>query len=302
MSDTHMSKTTIANIDISKDYDETQGSDDVHYQTFGRMAAFFGRDMQAHRHDGFFQLHYLVTGRIELQLDDLRYSVQAPLFILTPPSVPHAFFTQEDTDGYVLTVRQELITPLLNSLYPAHREFIDIPAICLSIADKPDELEAFNHYWALIGRESANQFAGREQSLAFLAQSLFTFLLRSIPLDDHHSGGVRGELKLFQRFNHLIDQHYRQHLTVPEYAQKLGVTESRLKDMCRRFANRPPKRLIFDRQLREAKRLLLFSDSPVFEVAYQLGFKDPAYFARFFNRLVGCSPSVWREKDIQPPQ
>ncbi|MCC8366284.1 4-hydroxyphenylacetate catabolism regulatory protein HpaA [Xenorhabdus sp. PB61.4] len=299
MSASQINSEVISNIDISKDYDETQGSDDVHYQTFGRMAAFFGRDMQAHRHDGFFQLHYLVTGRIELQLDDLRYSVQAPLFILTPPSVPHAFFTQEGTDGYVLTVRQELITPLLNSLYPAHRELIDIPAFCLSIADKPDELETFNHYWALISRESANQFAGREQSLTFLAQSLFTFLLRSIPLEDHRAGGVRGELKLFQRFNQLVDQHYSQHLTVPEYAQILGITESRLKDMCRRFANRPPKRLIFDRQLREAKRLLLFSDSPVFEVAYQLGFKDPAYFARFFNRLEGCSPSIWRENNVK---
>ncbi|CDL82920.1 4-hydroxyphenylacetate catabolism regulatory protein HpaA [Xenorhabdus szentirmaii] len=296
MSASNVTKPIIANIDISKDYDETQGSDDVHYQTFGRLAAFFGRDMQAHRHDNFFQLHYLETGRIELQLDEQCYSVQAPLFILTPPSVPHAFFTQEDTDGHVLTVRQELITPLLSSLYPTHGKLIDIPAICLSVADKPNELATFNHYWALIERESMNQFAGREQSLACLAQSLFTFLLRSISLEDHRSGGVRGELKLFQRFNRLIDQHFHQHLAIPDYAEKLGITESRLKDMCRRFANRPPKRLIFDRQLREAKRLLRFSDSPVSDIAYQLGFKDPAYFARFFNRLVGCSPSVWRER------
>ncbi|WP_350305696.1 4-hydroxyphenylacetate catabolism regulatory protein HpaA [Photorhabdus viridis] len=287
----------IANIDISKDYDETQGTDDVHYQTFGRMAAFFGRDMQAHRHDGFFQLHFLITGHIELQLDDQHYSVQAPLFILTPPSVPHAFFTQDDSDGYVLTVRQELILPLLESLYPVNKDILDIPAICLSVADKPEELEAFNHYWALIARESSNNFIGRTQSLTFLAQALFTLLLRNIPLDDHPVNGVRGEIRLFQRFNQLIDNYYRNHLSVPEYAHKLGITESRLKDMCRRFANRPPKRLIFDRQLREAKRLLLFSDCAVFEVAYQLGFKDPAYFARFFNRLVGCSPSLWREKN-----
>ncbi|NRN29337.1 4-hydroxyphenylacetate catabolism regulatory protein HpaA [Photorhabdus heterorhabditis] len=288
----------IANIDISKDYDETQGTDDVHYQTFGRMAAFFGRNMQTHRHNGFFQLHFLITGHIELQLDEQHYSVQAPLFILTPPSVPHAFLTQDDSDGYVLTVRQELILPLLESLYPANKDVLDIPAICLSVADKPTELDAFNHYWALIARESANNFAGREQSLTFLAQALFTLLLRNIPLDDHPVNGVRGEIKIFQRFNQLIDNYYHHHLSVPEYANKLGITESRLKDMCRRFANRPPKRLIFDRQLREAKRLLLFSDCAVFEIAYQLGFKDPAYFARFFNRLVGCSPSFWRERNI----
>ncbi len=50
----------------------------------------FGRDMQAHRHALVFQMHFL-DGRIELQLDDHRYSVQAPLFVSTPPSVPHAF-------------------------------------------------------------------------------------------------------------------------------------------------------------------------------------------------------------------
>ncbi|MEG1652737.1 MAG: helix-turn-helix domain-containing protein, partial [Hafnia sp.] len=34
------------------------------------------------------------------------------------------------------------------------------------------------------------------------------------------------------------------------------------------------------------------------EIAYQLGFKDPAYFARFFNRLVGSSPSAYRAEQI----
>lgn len=167
--------TGITNIDIGKDYDEVLGNDDVHYQTFGKLAAFFGRDMPAHRHDGYFQLHYLVTGHITLQLDESRYSVQAPLFILTPPSVAHAFFTQEDTDGHVLTVRQDLISPLLESLYSANLDRVDIPAICLSVADKPQDIETFNHYWDLMARESANNYIGRDQVLSSLAQALFTF-------------------------------------------------------------------------------------------------------------------------------
>ncbi|MHA0851207.1 helix-turn-helix domain-containing protein, partial [Serratia nematodiphila] len=122
----------------------------------------------------------------------------------------------------------------------------------------------------------------------------FTLLLRNTALEDSANSGVRGELQLFQRFNKMVDERFREHLPVPEYAQALGVTESRLNDLCRRFANRPPKRLIFDRLLREAKRMLLFSACTVHETAYSLGFKDPAYFARFFNRLEGCSPSTYR--------
>ena len=42
-----MCQSSIANIDINKDYDESLGTEDVHYQSFARMAEFFGRDMQA---------------------------------------------------------------------------------------------------------------------------------------------------------------------------------------------------------------------------------------------------------------
>ncbi|SUH09821.1 4-hydroxyphenylacetate 3-monooxygenase operon regulatory protein [Salmonella enterica subsp. enterica] len=114
-----MCQRAIANIDISKEYDESMGSNDVHYQSFARMADFFGRDMQAHRHDQFFQMHFLDTGQIELQLDDHRYSVQAPLFVLTPPSVPHAFITESDSDGHVLTVREELVWRCWKCFIPA---------------------------------------------------------------------------------------------------------------------------------------------------------------------------------------
>ena len=155
-----MCQPSIANIDINKDYDESLGTEDVHYQSFARMAAFFGRDMQAHRHDQYFQMHFLDTGQIELQLDDHRYSVQAPLFVLTPPSVPHAFITESDSDGHVLTVREDLIWPLLEVLYPGTREAFGLPGMCLSLADKPDELTALAHYWQLIKRESTAQLPG----------------------------------------------------------------------------------------------------------------------------------------------
>jgi AraC family 4-hydroxyphenylacetate 3-monooxygenase operon regulatory protein len=288
----------IVNIDICKEYDAHYAADEVHYETFAGLAAFFGRDMQVHWHESFFQVHFLETGKIELQLDDQHYSVQAPLFILTPPSVPHAFFTEPDSDGHVLTVRQELVWPVLERLYPGSNLALELemPGICLSLADAPQELAALSHYWELIRCEFSQKMAGREQTLALLAQALLTLLLRNTSLEDKATSGMRSELRLFQRFNKMVDERFREHLAVPEYAQVLGMTESRLNDLCRRFANRSPKRLIFDRMLREAKRMLLFSACTVHETAYSLGFKDPAYFARFFNRLEGCSPSVYRAR------
>lgn len=68
-------------------------------------------------------------------------------------------------------------------------------------------------------------------------------------------------------------------------------------DIYRRFVSCPSKRLISDRQLRETKRLLLLSNNAASNITWQLGFKNPAYSARSFNRLVGCSPSAYHTKE-----
>src|SRR3546814_7719008 len=43
-----------------------------------------------------------------------------------------------------------------------------------------------------------------------------------------------------------------------------------------------------------AKRKLTYSRISAAEIAYQLGFKDPAYFSRFFRRYTGKSPVEFR--------
>ncbi|WP_121500610.1 4-hydroxyphenylacetate catabolism regulatory protein HpaA [Entomohabitans teleogrylli] len=285
---------TFENIDVGKEYDKRYANDDVHYETFARLAAFFGRDMRPHWHDRYFQLHFLATGKITLQLDEHYYAVKAPLFILTPPSVPHAFFTEPDSDGHVLTVRQELIWPLVEKLWPGSGEAVTLQGICLSLESSPDTLAALNHYWPMVAYEFRHRRSGWEMLLSAMAQSIFTLLLREAPPDDRSACSVRGEMRQFQRFNRLIDENFRDHLTVPEYADMLAMSESRLTELCRRFANQPPKRLIFERLSREAKRLLLYSSWSVNQIAFELGYKDPAYFARFFHRMAGCSPTRFR--------
>ena len=38
------------------------------------------------------------------------------------------------------------------------------------------------------------------------------------------------------------------------------------------------------------------------QIAYSLGFRDPAYFSRFFSRLSGMSPGAYRKAArVAPP-
>jgi AraC family transcriptional regulator, transcriptional activator of pobA len=52
--------------------------------------------------------------------------------------------------------------------------------------------------------------------------------------------------------------------------------------------------LIHKRIILEAKRLLINEHLDILQIAFELGFKDASYFARFFKRSTGLSPTQFR--------
>ena len=90
--------------------------------------------------------------------------------------------------------------------------------------------------------------------------------------------------------------------SVDEYCRMLSVTRAHLHSACVRALGRSPQRLVHDRLAAEARLRLRQSALPVEQVAYSLGFRDPAYFNRFFRRLTGVSPGAYRKAArVAPP-
>lgn len=289
----------IPNIDIGQVYDQRYADSEVHYEELGKLADFFGRNMPVHRHDRFFQVHYVKSGSVRVYLDDQRYLQQGPMFFLTPPTIAHAFVTDAGSDGHVLTVRQQLVWPLLQEVVGLAAG-AQLAPICVAVGELDetfaDEVLRLNLLFDQLRGEFADSRPGRTTSLQALTRLIFISLLRLSARSLSAQPARREDLQIFQRFNMQIEMHYLEHLPLHEYARLLGVTEARLNDVCRRIADMPSKRLVFERLMQEAKRLLLFTGSSVNEICYQLGFKDPAYFSRFFSRHAGVTPGEYRQR------
>lgn len=293
----------IPDIHIGRVYDQRDPECEIHYETFGRLADFFGRNTPPHRHYCFFQLHILVRGSVRLNLDDSAYCGDAPLLIFTPPTLPHAFYSEEDTDGHVLTVRQEVVRDWYRAMpgqwpeallrTPAFVELSRLPAASAG------DFEALLRTVELLQREAEGDGKGHAALLRALGESAFIHLSRLL-LAHEPAAVARGErsedVRLFLQFCDLVEAHFRDHLTLTEYAGRLSVTEARLNDICRRMADLPSKEIVHERLLQEARRLLRFSAVPVSEISYQLGFADPAYFSRFFTKRTGTPPTQFRRE------
>ncbi len=96
------------------------------------------------------------------------------------------------------------------------------------------------------------------------------------------------------RFRELMEREATRRHQVKFYARQLGVSPNYLNALCKTYLGLPAKRVMEEHLATVARRLLLYSEDSTAGVGYTLGFKDPAYFARFFRRMTGCTPSQLR--------
>ncbi|MEL6972340.1 MAG: helix-turn-helix domain-containing protein [Bacteroidota bacterium] len=106
------------------------------------------------------------------------------------------------------------------------------------------------------------------------------------------------QIDTIRQFNVLVDVHFRTKRKVKDYAEMLHKSPKTLSNLFATYNQQSPQQIIQDRVFLEAKRLILFTDKQTQEIAYDLGFDDPAYFSRFFKKQAGMTPSTFREQHV----
>ncbi|MEM8939138.1 MAG: alpha/beta fold hydrolase [Bacteroidota bacterium] len=86
---------------------------------------------------------------------------------------------------------------------------------------------------------------------------------------------------------HLSDEK----LSVETLSKSIGTSERQLQRKLKTITNKSPNQLISSVRLHRAKELLLSDEYNISEVAFQIGFSSPSYFAKRFKKEFGISPS-----------
>jgi len=108
------------------------------------------------------------------------------------------------------------------------------------------------------------------------------------------SGGL-GAVALGQVRDYL-DAHLAENISLADLAARCGLSQPHF---CRSFkaaTGSPPHEFQLRLRVERAKRLLDVSDLSVGEVAAQVGYDDPSYFARLFRKQIGVTPKIYRQE------
>lgn len=158
-------------------------------------------------------------------------------------------------------------------------------------------------------RQATAMFEAIEQELQAAQQThsraahyhlglLSVFFERQITLSPARTSPDRTEgtaAKLVAAYTDLIERDFKTAQGVAEFAAALGVTPTHLTRCCNQTCGRSALALLRDRITYEACVLLRETETPVAQIANDLGFRSAAYFTRSFQAKMGNTPSHFRK-------
>lgn len=101
-------------------------------------------------------------------------------------------------------------------------------------------------------------------------------------------------LRRYREYRAAVDAEFRRWHLVAPYARRLGCSTRSLNRACRAASDVTAKRVIVDRIILEAKRLLAHSGDTAARISADLGFDEPTNFAKFFRRETHLTPAAFR--------
>ncbi|MGQ2983227.1 helix-turn-helix domain-containing protein [Flavobacterium sp.] len=240
-----------------------------------------------------------LPGGYSLTVDFSSYRTTGPtLFFVSPNQVLNITGTGSapgsmifyNRDFYCIQIHDEEVACdglLFNNIY-------NMPMTTLT----PEEGSFIDYLYAQIGDEFIHRDSSHEEMIRTYLKQLF---IRSVRLWkrqhlEQEAAGQSSDIESFRKFTQLVEAHYKEKHNVADYAALLSMAPKTITHRFKRLSLPQPNEVIKNRIVLEAKRLLAHTQMSSKEIAYELGYEDPAYFSRLFLLKAGETPSGFRAK------
>lgn len=137
----------------------------------------------------------------------------------------------------------------------------------------------------------------RQDSSYVMLKSLLKVMLLHL-IRFQNDGFLKQDLsqkRVFQ-FLELMEASFLQETNTDYYASQIGISSKRLNQIVKEKLSLTAKQIIQQRQITEAKRMLIKGEITTKELAFQLGFDSLSSFSRFFKKNAGVSASVFKSQ------
>mgnify|MGYP003574956829 FL=1 len=275
-------------------------NDGILVSRFGHYSKQHHHLHSAHRHS-FYHFVFFTKGTGKQQIDFKTFDVKPNLIYFMIPGQVHSWNFDSEPDGYLINFSTSYFSSLLlKQEYLSNFTFFSgKPEQQVFELDAQTSENITTIFEAILKEgEQANNF--NDDLVKVLLLQLFIAVDRTSNLAKNKEINPYNHT-ILKNFQHLIEENFTKLRLPKQYAELLYITPNHLNALCNDFLGTSAGKLIRDRIILEAKRLLINLDLRVVEIAEKLNFEDQSYFVKFFKKYEGTTPDRFRKQYLTTP-
>ncbi len=109
----------------------------------------------------------------------------------------------------------------------------------------------------------------------------------------------RQENFIVQKIQNYINEHYAEEISIAELANLVNASEGYVTHIFKKNLNYAPMQYVMRRRIGKAQSLLIYTDLPLTEISFRVGYDDSNYFSRIFKKVIGIPPNLYRKKWLE---
>lgn len=225
------------------------------------------------------EIVYVVSGSCSMTINETTYTAAAGNFILIFPYEIHSFYQPLDCELIVQTFNPDyspVLIPFLDKYIPATHILESIPSDCLQAILKAEEYFISQADPQII-RAYVSLF------MSFLYQKIYF-----IPISEGNQNDIIYTLLIY------INQHFSEHLSLEILAHELNVSKYYISRIFTKKLKISFPDYLNSLRLEYAIELLINSDSPIYNIAFECGFDCERTFYRVFKKHMNMTPLQYR--------
>lgn len=236
------------------------------------------RYTKPHRHNKYLELVFFTQGSGYHHMDLKSHSIEPPVvFVINKEQVHHWEITYEP-EGYVMIIKEDFLEQTLDK---------HINTQLLTLADhqkinvQADD-EIVNVLFNMLSQQN-KQTGTPVELIEGILKALLSKIISYTKIYHTHET----EDKVTQ-FIHMLNETLKNN--VGFYAEKLNLSSQNLNQICKKKQGKTASQIIAIHIVQEVKRMLIYTNKSVGEIAFDLSFKDVSHFVKYFKRHTGMTP------------
>jgi AraC-like DNA-binding protein len=236
-------------------------------------------------------LIYCIDGKGWYTINGKQHHIEKNRYVLLPCNKPYSFGADEKDPWTIYWVHFK--GKLASSFMPSSPMSGSI--IPGEYSRMQDRISLFEEIYRCFSMGYTKEY------MTYSSMCLYMFLSSFVYLEQFRSlrSTMHQEFSFSSKVIHYMQESIETSLTLDQIAKYFRYSPSHFSMLFHKETGVSPINYFIRLKVQKACQYIELTNMKIHEISFRLGFEEPAYFSRIFSKIMGISPSAYREKESE---